>query len=113
MAHHHRRRFRAATAAALLVALSVLSTAQAKPPSKETAWVRSAFARCVRTAESGNGTNPAAYGNLYGIQGPADKHGDVYSWAHGVSRQTQDRIAYRLFLRSGDYPWRSHDGCAA
>lgn len=76
-------------------------------------WVASPFARCVRQAESGNGTNPAAANNLYGIQARNAGYagGTSYSWARYVPRRVQDGIAYRLFLRYGDGPWRPYDGC--
>jgi hypothetical protein len=78
-------------------------------------WARSPFATCVRYRESRNGQDPNADGNLYGMEninaGALGRRGGVYSWARNVPRATQDRIAYRLFLRYGDTPWARFDGC--
>lgn len=89
-----------------MVALLAVPVAQACRPSL-TAWVHSDFARCVRLRESHDGRDPNAGGNLYGVQ----RNGG-YSWAAGLARAAQDRIAYQLWCRWGDQPWRPYDGCA-
>jgi hypothetical protein len=73
------------------------------------AWARTPFANCVRLRESQNGVTAQ---NLYEIEGPhaSGNYGD-YEWLNGVSRVQQDLIAYQMFLRSGDSPWRPYDHC--
>lgn len=77
------------------------------------AWAASPFARCVRLRESHDGADPNAANNLYGMQARNAGYagGTSYSWARHVSRRAQDRLAYRLFLKYGDGPWRPYDGC--
>lgn len=86
-----------------------MRAASACRPSLAT-WVRSDFAVCVRLRESHDGRDPNAAGNLYGVQNPGVP-GGVYSWARGVPRAAQDRIAYSLWCRYGVAPWRPYDGC--
>lgn len=99
---------------ALIIVLSLIvcGTAQARHPrhlSPEQAWVRSPFASCVRWRES---TNGAGASNLYQIQGPnASSNDGDYEWLDWVSRAKQNWIAYKMFLRRGDNPWRPYDGC--
>jgi hypothetical protein len=64
--------------------------------------VPSSFAACVAMAESTNGTNPAAGGNVYGILDPVpgtDPVGDP-----------QGAMA-ALYAQSGPAAWAPYDGC--
>lgn len=74
------------------------------------------FATCVRDRESHNGQDPNAEGNLYGLEGinvpqRFARLGGTYSWARGVPRKAQDRLAFALFLKDGTAPWSRWDGC--
>lgn len=74
--------------------------------------MNSPFARCVRHNESHDGADPNARGNLYGVKVFDREHpSGWYGWASGIPRATQDLIAYRLWQRYGDQPWRFYDGC--
>lgn len=94
-----------------MLCLWLVGTAQAKPRPLSPAerWARTDFAVCVRWRESRNG---ASAQNLYEIEGPhaSSNYGD-YEWLNGVSRKGQNVIAYQMFLRRGDSPWRPYDGC--
>lgn len=99
----------AAIAASLTILLLTVGKASAHPPRAPAKWVNGPFARCVRHNESHDGQDPNAHGNLYGVQ---DASGG-YAWAQHVPRARQDYIAWRMFLRDGDQPWRPYDGCHA
>jgi hypothetical protein len=94
-----------------MLSLIIVGTVQARhrPMSPAQKWARGAFATCVRIHESQDGLTAQ---NLYEIEGPhaSGNYGD-YGWLDGVSRYRQNEIAYQLFRRSGDSPWRPYDGC--
>lgn len=94
--------------------LTFCGTAQAghQPRPQRTpaeAWAQTSFAKCARWRESNDG---ASAQNLYEIQGPnaSGNYGD-YEWLNGVSRIQQNQIAYQMFLKRGDSPWRPYDHC--
>jgi len=93
----------------LALVLAVATAKGSRGHAAPAVWVHGRFASCVRQRESQNGADPNARHNLYGVK---DASGG-YRWAEHVSRAKQDYIAWRLYKRWGDQPWRPYDGCEA
>jgi hypothetical protein len=98
-------------AAAIVAALSLVTTAVAKHwPDPPAWWMHSTQMVCVRYRESKDGR---ASPNIYEIQGPNATASDGdYDWLYGAPREEQDYLAWLIWKRSGCHqPWGRYDGC--
>lgn len=89
----------------------VVGSAQARRwPTPPAWWTHSSFIQCVRHAESHDGADPNAHGNVYGmLDGWAAAGGQ--GRAGDASRAEQNYRAWLLWKRYGVQPWRPFDGC--
>lgn len=65
------------------------------------------FAACVARAESTDGTDPNANGNIYGITPGSG------SDAGSADLATQKAAFAQMYAAQGDAPWRPYDGCSS
>lgn len=77
-------------------------------PTPPTWWVHSAH--CIAVHESGDGTNPAAHGNIYGMLAGWAVVGGV-GQPGSATRAEQTYRAWLLYRRYGWAPWSTRYAC--